>query len=133
MCGVTPSTDGEPGDNPCSSDQQCCKDANTSGDFCCVPLGIDCTVAVFEDSCVIPAFARDNLVLFIIFLILLNLDGGNRRNLRSAVDEQGMEDIMAKVASILNDNEGKEDIMAKVSALVVDEDMMTELANSIGN
>ena len=141
MCTEPPGGSADEGETPCDPDtQQCCKDANTNQEFCCLPdlepVGLTC-LSIPSGYCDLPEVFRDNgLAVFLLGLILqaLGLFDGNRRNLRSVVDEQGIQDIMAKLTSLLNEEEGgMEGIMAKVSELGVDADMMNQLANVIGN
>jgi len=141
MCTEPPGGSASAGSTPCDpSTQQCCKDANTDQEFCCVPdlepVGLSC-LSVPSGYCDLPEVFRDNgILVFLLGLILqaLGLFDGNRRNLRSVVDERGMGDIIAKVASLLDEEEGGlEGVMAKVSELGVDADMMNQLVNFIGN
>ena len=138
MC-ETPDAEAE--STPCDTDnQQCCKDSNTNQNFCCLPdlepIGLTC-LSIPSGYCDLPEVFRDNgLAVFLFGLILqaLGLFDGNRRNLRSVVDEQGIQDIMAKLTSLLNEEEGGlEGVMTKVAELGVDADMMNQLVNVIGN
>lgn len=146
MCAEPPGEDGTEGVTPCDpATQQCCKDANTNNEFCCIPedfgsiFGLTCRDIPIAYCC-LPVELRENGPTFFAIGLILQFFGlisdcnDNRRNLRSVADEKFMDNIMAKVASLLDEEEGgMEGIMAKVAELGVDADMMTQLVNVIGN